>query len=499
MAQPSTTPPAGMVRRLARPGLLVFVLALSARLSVPVLTAGFSGFFGHDPATYYADAVALTYGKLPYVDYALVHPPLIAFALQPAAWLGRLTNDHVGFVAGNVSFMVLGALNAALVVAVARRLRLGPVAAVSGGVAYAVWLGSVGAEFGSRLEPLGNTLLLLGLLALARARSLDRTWLWCLAGGLLGLTMSVKIWWALPVVFLIAWVAVIDRRPARAAWMVAGSAASGLVVDGPLLLASRGRMWEYVVTSQLTRRRVDIGLVRRLPALTGVDRLSGAGAVLALGLALVMAACVVAAWQQPPVRPLVVLLPLQAVVLLASPSYFHFYDDYLAVAACLTVAAAVETLHARTRVARRRPTVRAALTWALVAGVAAAPVLQVSPGVVAVTVIRHQHAFAAAAARVPCIVSQSAMDLIMMNALSRSFEPGCHDVVDPFGMTLVERAEGLSPARVAADRNRYLESGDAVAIIPRAVRLLPGLSQDLAGHPVLARSPDLMLIRTGHS
>lgn len=481
---------------LRGPEPVVFLIALAARLLVPLTSAGFGGFFGHDPATYYADSVALTFGKLPYADYALVHPPVIAFVLQPAAWLGRLTDDHIGFVAGDLMFMVLGALNAVLVIRVARSLQLSTVAAVAGGVVYAVWLGAVGAEFGSRLEPLGNSLFLLGLLALARARTGDSTRSALISGAFLGVAVSVKIWWAVPVLLVLGWEALAVHRPRRVGWMVVGALVAGLVVDGPPFVLSRGRMWTYVVTAQLDRHRAFSGPLRRGLALTGVDRTSGIGMGIAVGLIVAVALCLVAAWQQPGARPFAVLLVLQVGVLLMSPSYFHFYDDWLTVAGALVVSAGLQTVTTKPwPVARGLPAGRGVI-WVLVGALAVLPVLQASRGVVAVTRIRDQAAFSAAAAQLPCIVSETSMDLIVMNALSRSFGPGCRDLIDPFGQTLMQRAEGVRPQQIATDRNRYLESGSAVAISPKGFQLYPGLLHDLRGDRVLVRSHGLLLICT---
>ena len=101
-------------------------------------------------------------------------------------------------------FAVLGAVTAALVVRVSKVWGLGawpgPLVDCS---LYAVWLSSVEAEFSApRIEPLGNVLLVGALLAWAHARGAGRSVrgnrLALLAGILLGLTLTTKIWWAVP-------------------------------------------------------------------------------------------------------------------------------------------------------------------------------------------------------------------------------------------------------------------------------------------------------------
>lgn len=81
----------------------------------------------------------------------------------PAAWIGRLTSDHTGFALAMLEFTVFGAASAVLVVVVARGMGVGWRAAAVGGLFCAMWFPSVRNEYASRLEPLGNFLLLCGL------------------------------------------------------------------------------------------------------------------------------------------------------------------------------------------------------------------------------------------------------------------------------------------------------------------------------------------------
>ena len=155
----------------------VFLLALAARLFLVLHSGGFLGDYGYDGPVYYTASESLLHGRVPYRDFVLIHPPGIMLALAPFAQLGRLTTDHTGFVTANVIFLILGAVNAALVVAVARRMGLSIRAAAAGGAFYALWSGSTGAEYLVRLEPLGNFLLLLGLFAFFTSRRTD-DWRW---------------------------------------------------------------------------------------------------------------------------------------------------------------------------------------------------------------------------------------------------------------------------------------------------------------------------------
>src|ERR1044072_4376607 len=70
-------------------GLLAFV----ARL-LPVLRGGgLHGVLGYDDGVCFGAAEAFVFGRLPYHDFVLLHPPGIVLALAPFAGLARLTGD----------------------------------------------------------------------------------------------------------------------------------------------------------------------------------------------------------------------------------------------------------------------------------------------------------------------------------------------------------------------------------------------------------------------
>src|SRR3954466_1430046 len=139
----------GLRQALQRPGidiLVIGLLAFALRFGVVVFSRGGpDGIYGYDSGVYYSAADALTHGRVPYRDFILLHPPGVMVALVPFAVLGRLTTDHAGFVAANTIFNALAAVNAVLVVLIARRWGLGRGAALLGGLFYACWWGAVDA------------------------------------------------------------------------------------------------------------------------------------------------------------------------------------------------------------------------------------------------------------------------------------------------------------------------------------------------------------------
>lgn len=149
--------------------LVIFSVAVAARL-VPTLRG--SGLFGlqfYDDGVHYAAATGLVHGRLPYRSFLLLHPPGILLVLAPFAEAARWLGDARGFATARLAFMVLGGVNALLV---SRYLRpVGVAAAWLGGLFYALFWPSVYSEHTVLLEGPANTCLLVALLLLAPVAS----------------------------------------------------------------------------------------------------------------------------------------------------------------------------------------------------------------------------------------------------------------------------------------------------------------------------------------
>src|SRR6478752_192045 len=107
---PHTAEPAGL--EPTRPWhrwvpIAIAGVAFVCRLVPVVRGGGLSGMDTYDPSVYYAAAVGLFTGRLPYRDFLLLHPPGILLALQPFAALGALVGDPVAMASTRVAFMVL--------------------------------------------------------------------------------------------------------------------------------------------------------------------------------------------------------------------------------------------------------------------------------------------------------------------------------------------------------------------------------------------------------
>ena len=74
---------------------------------------------------------------MPYEDLLFLHPPGIVVALAPFAAFGTWTSDGLGMAAARLTWILLGGVNAALVVLILRKMGL--TAPVSGGLFYAAY------------------------------------------------------------------------------------------------------------------------------------------------------------------------------------------------------------------------------------------------------------------------------------------------------------------------------------------------------------------------
>jgi hypothetical protein len=476
---------------------VVFFVAFGLRLLVPLTSRGLVGNYSYDAGVYYSAGAALVHGRLPYRDFILLHPPGVALAVAPAAWIGRLTTDHIGFAAAALEFTAFGAAAAVLVVVVARGLGAGRGAATAGGLFYALWFLSVRAEYVSRLEPLGNFLLLCGLLAYVGIGG-EHSRRWALLCGVgLGAAVSVKIWYAVPLAVVLCFL-LARHRPRDAARAALGAAGAVVLICGPFFALAPSAMWRMVFSEQLGRDAANpfraLVLLQRVPAGMSWTTAYLLDAVLLAAVGLLL----VAAWRSPIVRLPLALLLTSGAVLLAAPSWFMFYVDYLTPAAALCVATGAAAFGASSVESRR-------LLFRACTVTAAAVILLVLLGTAKAMWYRRGRPptplpptqLAAAVSDVRCVTSDSPMALIGLNALDRSLANGCVDWVDVTGRTYdpdmdVRGGDGKRVSRVANQRwqlalQAYLRSGGAVIIArPKDVGIGPATWNAIRSGGVLA-------------
>lgn len=482
---------------------ILFALAFVLRLGlVAASNGGIGGAYNYDPSVYYAAADALVHGRVPYRDFVLLHPPGLMLATAPFAALGAATSDHAGFIVGNVAYELLGAVNALLVVLIARRMGLARSAALIGGLFYALWYGAVVAEIAVRLEPLGSFAFLCGVVALTGHGSAPSRRRLVLAGFAFGAAASVKIWWAVPGAIAILWQLGAPSSRRHAAPMIAGAVGALALLDLPFFALAPRAMLHMVVTEQLGRHPAGYHTVLRLDQLTSLYPAFpqlGHTTELAVLAAIVtlMTAFGVLAWRCRPLRLLVVIAAVQVVVLLLAPSYFMFYNDYLAPALALVVAGAAAFRPGRARSARA---IGPAATSLVVLAAAAATAITVLVRPILLTEPFPGTTLASRFGEVRCTMSDTPMALIELDVLSRDLADHCANWVDVTGRTYgvdapprnhyISRWQNRKWQR---DLRRYLLSGNAVILFRTATGVDRATRRKIERLPVFARSgPDVV-------
>ncbi len=311
-------------RLLSAVVLLAVVLRVAPWLWPHVLL----GVQESDDGVYYAASGALLGGLLPYRDVLIVHPPGVSVLLLPFAALGAATTDPIGLAAARVAMVAVGVANLLLVHRLALRLPADAgrarAAALVAATVYAVSPGAVTAEHTVLLEPLVNLLCLLGVTVLLDGPSRRRA---ALAGVLVAVAVSVKLFACLYVAVLVLWL-LVRRQTGRAVALAAGALLGASAIIGPFALTTRTAFWRDVVLTQLQRPAdATDGGVLRLGDLAGLE-------LLHVGAVVVLLALVVALVRLPRPGPeaalWLVLAGTAAASFLSSPSYFPHYAAFVA-------------------------------------------------------------------------------------------------------------------------------------------------------------------------
>ena len=449
--------------RLLTPALVVLIGLVAAAVRIRfVLHTGALSVGGYDDGVHFAAAANLVHGSLPYRDTLFLQPPAMALAAAPFAALAEAVGDARAFAVARLAFAVLGGVNAALVVLVARRS--GTVAAASAGALYAFSFPAVYAERTLTLEVLGTTGLLLALLLLDVARaSPHRVW-HLLAGAAAGGTVGFKIWYVVPFLVLL-----IGARGGRLRFLV-GGAVAGSAIYLPFFLAAPDRMWAQVVMAQLNRPGDStVDLAHRVRAALGVTapgsmspiaHVPGTLVATVLG-AVALVLIVLAATDRRALRA-VALLAATALLLAASPSFFQHYVALTAAPLALVAGIGVQRIAV---LLRRRWTgaVLVVLVVVLAAGINARHDGQRQGQRAPIAGLR-----AAAGSIRGCVVADDPTVLILMNRLTPDLDAGCTVQADPSGAgyLLTDTAGRYDVERIekpAYQREilRYLSSGAA--------------------------------------
>lgn len=408
----------------------IALVAFLVRL-IPVLRGGGLGGYGrYDDGVYYAAADSLIHGRAPYRSFVLLHPPGLPLLLSPFAELGRFTSDAIGFEVARIAFMGVGALNAVLVAALARRW--GRAAALVSGGIYAVWWAAVYTEESTVLEPLGTTALLVALALLLKRTHPPSRRAELIAGAALGAAATLKIWYLGPWLAICLW-QLAARRWRSTAHLVAAGTTAVLVVVLPFFFLAPTRMFNMVVRDQLLRpslpgssrsnRLQFIFSIRQL--LPGSIHISVATATKFFLVLVVMA--IIGCLLDVSSRVLIYVFLVNLGILILSPSFFGHYAHLATAPTALVLGVGGSQLVGRVRF----DALQAAIV-VLVAALCSYSAYRVFQ----IHVDRPVAASKLADAAPPgCVASDNPELLILMNKLSSDLSAGCPVAVDVSGVT----------------------------------------------------------------
>lgn len=472
---------------------VVAATALTARL-VPLLKgAGLLGLGNYDDAVYYAAAIDVAHGYLPYRDFLLLHPPGIVLMLTPFALIGRLTSEHDGFALARVAWIALGTVNAVLVSRILRPVGLA--GALLGGLCYALLYPAVNVEWTTQLQGLGNTCLLLAMVLLSRnlATSPASTRTLLLAGALLGASATVKVWGVATVLIAVAWLLVVAGIQA-AGRLLAGAVASTVVVCLPFFLAAPRQMWTYVVAAQLHRQEVSASPAVRVADIVGAHlyQMTQFRSPLLVVVCAVVVLVTILAWRQVTTRLAAVLLIGLTLVLLGTPSWFGHYAALTAPPLAVVLGSGTQRMVDWFGLRYRSLRMLAMVGFAVVLAVYAFPLTDATFG----RAFPGPKLSKAVRGRPGCVVGDNQAALIAMDLVGRNLYRKCDPMVDLAGYSyvLVRRHGHPFPRSRDAAWQQFalarLSSANAMILVN--YRAGQGLStttaQRVKSWPVLARA-----------
>jgi alpha-1,2-mannosyltransferase len=469
----------------------VALVAAAARIVPVVRGGGLTGLGNYDDGVYYAAGTALLHGRFPYRDYLFLHPPGIVLLLAP---FGLAGHDPTGLAAARLGSMLLGVANTVLV---ARILRpVGLFEAAVGGFFYATAFSAVYIEWTPLLEAPAQTCVLSAVLLLGRAeRTASPTRVGALlAGALLGVSATFKIWGVVPVATVLVWL-LVRRRWRIASQVVTGAVAAVTVICLPFFVAAPARMWRMVVVDQLGRGRSSSSpSVRWVGILTlGLHpRVASAAGFVAVTV-IVVAALLAVAFTVRQARLCVVLVLSLTTLLLASPSWFLHYPGLATGPLAVALGAGTGVLVDRLAGWRTWVGWTGGVLVFVVLAVAAAPLTELRLGK---AFPAGELATRATLAASTCVTSDDPTALVAMDLLSRNLDHGCRFVADLGGYSYQYAADRGAWIPRAHDQRwqhtylAYLESGQAALPFRYGATgsLGPKVKAAIALWPVLARS-----------
>lgn len=467
--------------------LLLVVLTVAAAVIRYgfAIHAGFSSANDIDGPTYFAGAVQLAYGRIPYRDFAFVQPPAVLLLASPFAFAAHFVGTRDAFTALRVAMPLVGVANVWLA---GRRVRhRGPIAVLVAAGGLAVYMPAIISTRTLLLEPWLDLFCLLALtFAFDAEGSLATPRRMAIAGVFMGLAVAVKLWAVFPLVVLLAWCLWSSGRGKRVRELTIGTVVGFGVVSFPFALLSPRRFVHDVVISQLGRfgRRIPfpwrMGEVLGFTPVGNPRAISTLTIVLAFAISAVLllatARALVALQRRPSSLALFsgVCTAVVFAVLMVPGEFPYHYPDFLSPFAVVTIGLAAGTLAERYA---SRTVVRGILAGVVTAAIAGVLVNDI-PLLAPLRATPYGTIVDQLIPKGACVVTDYMPATISSNRYI-STDPSCPVIVDPFGLdlTLDNGNTPVSPGPPTAAvvnfwRNAF-EHTDWIVLTPSAYARIP--------------------------
>ena len=432
------------------------LLALGLRVYQITRPGVLLGVAWYDDGVYFASALRLAQGALPYRDFVFAQPPGLTLLLTPAALAAKVIGTARGMAIARI--LTLLASTAAVVLGglLVRHRGLLAVTVTCG--LLAVFPASVGDARTVFIEPWTALFCLAGALVVFdgdRLAADSRRLFW--GGVAFGFAGAVESWAIVPVLVVAA---LALPRPRTAAIYAGGLAAGFLVPVLPFVIPSPRGFYQSVFVAQLVRHgQIWVPDWVRLQQMSGLIYLVNPGHLILLLVPLAVvgfvAAAVAAAWvitRRPP-PPLdwfaVVTATLIVIAFMWPPGFFFHFPGFLEPFVAMAIALSASRLLDAVRSPAGRPEARRWMPWvaAGLAGLVIVVFAVIQGKTESATTPRvPSRAVAAVRRTIPpgaCVLTDQASFTIAANRFY-STVPGCSQMIDPLAVDYA-----LSPGRDA--------------------------------------------------
>lgn len=227
-------------------------VVLGLALAYELVHLGFyNGGSQLDDGVYFGEGVMLAHGLLPYHSYLDLQPPGIALIMTPFGLIGRLASNRLAFELATAFAATLSVINIWLLGRLLRRRHW--VGVLAGLIIFGFYLDSLYSEHTILLEPfiVFGTLIAWLIIFNDTEVATSSTRRWLMAGVVLGLTTSIKLWEVFVVIVVLVLAAARGRRCFThfAAGVIAGVG----IVCAPFVLLAPANFLREVVVVQFTR------------------------------------------------------------------------------------------------------------------------------------------------------------------------------------------------------------------------------------------------------